>query len=142
MKLRKSYSDVDRLYVDQSRNENKFYKCKLNDLDDLLGSINDKVSEMVFDSINIILSSADVEMPNILLASHKTNADFTKINISIEDQSGGGYLNYDFSFSKLITEQIESVEDDEEKENAIALARQLRKIADDIDSYMQNVSTK
>ena len=67
---------------------------------------------------------------------------FTKINISIEDQSGGGYLNYDFSFSKLITEQIESVEDDEEKENAIALARQLRKIADDIDSYMQNVSTK
>lgn len=142
MKLRKSYSDVDRLYVDQSRNENEFYKCKLNDLDDLLGSINDKVSEMVFDSINIILSSADVEMPNILLASHKTNADFTKINISIEDQSGGGYLNYDFSFSKLITEQIESVEDDEEKENAIALARQLRKIADDIDSYMQNVSTK
>lgn len=135
MKLRKSYSDVDRLYVDESRDENRIIKVKMDKLDDLLDSIYDKVSVIAFDALNILLDSAEVEMPNILYRSFSSEEnDYAKIRISIEDQAGGGYFNYEFSFQELVKNTIEFIDDDEEKEHAAALAAQLRKIADSIDA--------
>ena len=136
MKLRKSYSDVDRLYVDESRDENRIFKVKIEELDDLLGSIYDKISVIAFDALNILLDSAEVEMPNILYRSISSDEnDYAKIRISIEDQAGGGYFNYEFSFQELVKNTIkELIDEDEEKEHAAALAAQLRKIADSIDA--------
>lgn len=135
MKLKKSHSDVDRLYVDENRDENITFKVKTEELDDLLDSIYDKVSVITFDTLNILLDSAEVEMPNILYRSISSDEnDYAVIRISIEDQAGGGYFNYEFSFQELVKNTIELIDDDEEKEHAAAFAAQLRKIADSIDA--------
>ena len=138
MKLKKSYADTDSMYIDCDRKENESFRGKIAELDDLIDNIHNRVGEIVFDELSILLNSADVEMAGVLYPQRiSKDSDITRLRIAIEDQSGGGYLNFDFSYHELVSEFMGMIEDDEEKERAIELAKQLRIIADEIESSIK-----
>lgn len=140
MKLKKSYADTDRMYVDCDRKENESFKGKIAELDDLIDNIHNRVGEIVFDELSILLNSADVEMAGILypLRMNK-DSDITNLRIAVEDQSGAGYLNFDFSYHALVSEHMKLLEDDDDRERAMELAKQLRIIADEIEDNVKNI---
>ena len=98
MKLKRSGSDVSVLHVDESKEENEPLKIKFEELDQIVKLIYRQSCDIVFDQVNILLNSADVEFPYVSYLSPKSESDLGVIRIAIEDQAGGGYLNFDFSF--------------------------------------------